>query len=145
MLALAGLALGFAGGQVLRHLAPHPTPQPTPHPTPHPARTRPAAAPATPLPVACFALPGGGQGGEGLRCSGTATPGGTLNVEVASNDDSVAVTNPLTGETTHHGVGPSKVASVPIPPLPPGSVLHITVGWGARTRTVTVEIVAPAS
>ena len=60
-------------------------------------------------------------------------------------DDAVAVTNPLTGETTHHGVGPSKVASVPIPPLPPGSVLHITVGWGARTRTVTVEIVAPAS
>ncbi|MEZ6036566.1 MAG: hypothetical protein R3F29_03740 [Planctomycetota bacterium] len=131
-MASTGAALGFFVGQALVRLAPH------------------VEAPA----IADASGPGDtwraaaqqftGQGAEGLRCSSTAAPGSTLQVEVASNDDSVAITNPLTGETTHHDVGPDKTANVPIPQVPPGTVLRITVGRGASQRSVTVEVVAPA-
>lgn len=80
----------------------------------------------------------------GLQCSGVATPGGTIVVEVASNDRQIDVLNPATGEITHHDVPPGKSVTVPIPPVPPGSVLLVRAGRGRRASWLVIEVVAPS-
>jgi hypothetical protein len=78
---------------------------------------------------------------QGLRCSGTATSGGSITVEVATNDSSIDVIDGGSGATTTHPVGPGKVTVVPIPVVPAGTILIISVGRGLNAKLVLVEVV----
>lgn len=82
------------------------------------------------------------QGGEGVKAPGVATQGGSIDVSVGPNDDSVEVHAGGQGQT--HQVPPGKKVTVPVPPVPPGTVLTITVGKGLRTRILYVEVIAPS-
>ena len=83
------------------------------------------------------------QGGEGIRTSGTAVQGGTFNVDVGPNDTSVEVSIGGTGESSSHDVSSGKSASIPVPPVPGGTLLFITVGKGLRARIIVIEVIAP--
>lgn len=80
----------------------------------------------------------------GLQSSGVATPGGSIVVEVASNDRQIDVLNAATGEVTRHDVPPGKSVTVPIPPVPPGTVLILRAGRGRRASWLVIEVVAPS-
>src|SRR5687767_13388176 len=66
------------------------------------------------------------QGGSGLRAPATATAGGTIVVEGASSESTIEVTDPVTGATQSFPVDPSKRTSIPIPAVPPGSILVVS-------------------
>lgn len=83
------------------------------------------------------------QGGEGIRTSGVAVQGGAFNVEVGPNDSTVEVSASGSSTSTSHDVEPNKTASIPVPAVPAGTVLMVTVGKGARARTVIIEVIAP--
>ena len=80
------------------------------------------------------------QGHPGIRGPSTAHSGGTVEVQVGYNDPSVEVS--LGGsETTSYPVGPDKKATIPVPPVPPGTVLYVSVGTGLRRRVLLIEVV----
>lgn len=81
------------------------------------------------------------QGG-GVRGPATATPGGSIVVDVGPNDDSVTVTNASTGDRTDHDAAPGKGNVIPIPNVPGGTWFFIKVGKGLRARTIAVEVVS---
>jgi hypothetical protein len=83
------------------------------------------------------------QGGDGARVQGTATPGGTITVNVGSNEPSVEVNEAGSTGSTSIPVEPNKDTPIPVPPVPPGTVLFITIGRGANAKTFEVLIVAP--
>ena len=82
------------------------------------------------------------QGGA-LRGPSTAPAGGTITVQVASNDPSIEVLVVGTGQCQSVPVGPGKTTSVPVPNVPPGSVLLLMVGKPGRRSYLVVEIVNP--
>lgn len=86
----------------------------------------------------------GAQQGEGIRTGQTVPQGGTMKVEVGTNDTTVEVSAGSASTTTSHRVAPNKVATIPVPPYPPGTVLKVTVGHPPNTRVIYVEVVAPA-
>jgi hypothetical protein len=93
-----------------------------------------------------FALGGGAglaaqQGGGGLRGPITAPSGGTITVDVGSNDATIEVTDASTGATTSHPVAPGKTTAIPVPALPAGSVILVSVGKGPNTEVIAIEIV----
>jgi hypothetical protein len=63
-------------------------------------------------------------------------------VDVGPNDRSVQISSPSGGGTTSVPVAPNKTAEIPVPDVPPGTVLHITVGKGNRMRIIVVVVVA---
>lgn len=77
-----------------------------------------------------------------LRVSGTATSGGTIHVDVATADTTLEISVPGHG-TRSLPVPPGKRVQVPVPDLPPGSRLSITVGRGGRRVVLQVEVGAP--
>ncbi|HEX5050331.1 MAG TPA: hypothetical protein VFZ65_01035 [Planctomycetota bacterium] len=81
------------------------------------------------------------QGG-GLRGPSTVTQGGTMEIEVGTNDPTVEVS---TGgpETSSHSVPPGRKVTIPVPPVPGGTILFVTVGRGLRIRVILVEVIAP--
>jgi hypothetical protein len=85
------------------------------------------------------------QNGEGIRGPAVAQSGGTIEVEVGPNDTTVEVSTGNAAETTSHDVTPGKTASIPVPTLPGGGVIWITVGKGVRRRTIIVEVVELSS
>ncbi len=80
------------------------------------------------------------QGAPGLRGPQVATPGSTIGVEVAGNDQFVEVSTGGT-DADNVPVGPGKQALVPIPNLPAGTIVVISVGKGLGRRILIVEIV----
>lgn len=82
------------------------------------------------------------QQGEGVRSPSTVTAGGTITVDVGPNDDTVEVTNGSTGTTKNNEVAPGKTASIPIPNVPGGTILYISVGKGPRARSIIVEVIS---
>ena len=82
------------------------------------------------------------QGGGGIRGPAVAPSGGSMTVEVGPNDTTVEVTNATTGATTTHGVEPGKSATIPVPSVPGGTMLIVTVGTGLRTRIIFVEVIS---
>ena len=80
--------------------------------------------------------------GEGTRATGTAVAGGSITVNVGPNDSTVEVSVAGSSDTSNHDVEPNKDASIPIPNVPPGTILFITVGKGLRARFIEVEVVA---
>ncbi len=83
------------------------------------------------------------QGGPGLRVIGPVVQGGTITLEVGSNDTTVFVSAGSAAETVSHPVVPGKVNQLPVPPVPGGTVLWIWVGKGLNRRVVLVEVLAP--
>ena len=78
---------------------------------------------------------------QGIRCSGSAAAGGSLSVDVGGNESTVEVT--AGGGTTSYTIGPDKRATVSVPAVPPGTLLLISVGRGARARWLLVEVLPP--
>jgi hypothetical protein len=83
------------------------------------------------------------QGGGALRVTGPAIQGGTIHVEVGSNVDSIEVSAGSASETIRHEVTPGKINEIPVPPVPGGTVLWISVGKGLNRKVVLVEVLAP--
>ena len=83
------------------------------------------------------------QGGGGLRVMGPALQGGTIRVEVGSNVDSVEISAGSSAETIRHEVAPGKVNERPVPPVPGGTILWISIGKGLNRKVVLVEVLAP--
>ncbi len=80
------------------------------------------------------------QDGEGVRA---VQQGGSVSVEVGPNDSTVEISTAGNNDTTSTRVEPNKTATVPIPDVPGGTLLLITVGKGSRRRTILVEVIAP--
>jgi hypothetical protein len=83
------------------------------------------------------------QNGEGIRSSITVQQGGVINVDVGPNDSTVEMSVDGSGHATSTSVPPGKQVSIPVPDVPPGTLLHVTVGRGNRTRFILVEVIAP--
>lgn len=83
------------------------------------------------------------QGGGALRVVGPVVQGGTITVEVGSNHDVVEISAGSAGETVRHDVQPGKTTQLPVPPVPGGTVLWISVGKGLDRTVVLVEVLAP--
>jgi hypothetical protein len=77
------------------------------------------------------------QGGGGLRVMGPALQGGTIRV------DSVEISAGSSAETIRHEVAPGKVNELPVPPVPGGTILWISIGKGLNRKVVLVEVLAP--
>jgi hypothetical protein len=74
-----------------------------------------------------------------VRGPGTAVAGGSVAIDVACNQSTIEVTVPGHG-TKSYDVPPDRRVVVPVPPVPPGTVLVVAVGsWGA----LAIEVVAP--
>ena len=84
------------------------------------------------------------QQGEGIRVDSVAIPGGSITVNVGSADDVVEIGIGGSTDTQSFNVPGDKDAQVPVPPVPPGTVLVVRVGKGARTRRFLVTVVAPS-
>jgi hypothetical protein len=82
------------------------------------------------------------QGGDGIRGPATAPAGGTVEIEIGSNDKVVWV-NSGPGNLSEYRVPPSKKITVPVPATP-GEVMAITVGKGLSKRSILITIVAPS-
>ncbi len=80
--------------------------------------------------------------GQGLRANGPATAGGTIQVDVATSDPSIEVTNSATGTTQSYPVGSGKGVTIPVP-AQPGAILVLSVGRGRGAQVVLVEVVSP--
>lgn len=82
------------------------------------------------------------QGGPGLRAPGAAPVGGSVPVQVGTGGGTVE-SNTGSPATRQHPVGADGRATVPLPPVPPGTVVAITVGRGLQQKVILVEVVAP--
>jgi hypothetical protein len=83
------------------------------------------------------------QGGGGIRVIGPVVQGGTITVEVGSNHDVVEISAGSSAETIRHDVPPGKTSQLPVPPVPGGTILWISVGKGLDRKVVLVEVLAP--
>jgi hypothetical protein len=81
------------------------------------------------------------SGGDGLQVPPIVVAGGTIEVDVATNDPSVEISDGASSSS--HPVGPGKRVTIPVPPVPPGTVLAVVVGRGLRARVRLVEVIAP--
>lgn len=84
------------------------------------------------------------QGGEGLRVTGSAPAGGSVTVNIGPNDSSIQITVGGSGKSEDKPVDPNKDVDVPVPNVPPGTVIIITVGSGLRARTLEITVIAPS-
>ncbi len=97
---------------------------------------------ATPLPCVARIAALTAHGPGGLRGPATASAGTTITVDVATNDSSVEVTDPVTGETRTQDRGPDGRVRIPVPNRP--GPLLVSVGDGRRRHVLVIEVQAPA-
>jgi hypothetical protein len=83
------------------------------------------------------------QGSDGLRGPLVAIQGGSIDIEVAPGVVFVDV-GPAGSATTRYSVPKGRTVTVPVPPVPPGTVLIVSTGTGLRRRVVFIEVVAPS-
>ena len=81
------------------------------------------------------------QGGVGLRGPITVQPGGTIPIDIGPNDSSVQISPAGSSTGKSYPVPPGKTANLPVPPVPPGTILVISVGNGLTSRIIYVEVV----
>lgn len=80
------------------------------------------------------------QNGEGIVA---VAQGGTITVHIGPNDSTVNISVAGSPNTSTTVVEPNKDATLPIPQVPGGTVLLVTVGRGLRRRSILVEVIAP--
>jgi len=80
------------------------------------------------------------QNGEGIIA---VAQGGTVTVRVGPNDSMVNIGVAGSDKTSTTKVEPNKDATLPIPDVPGGTILYVTVGQGLRRRVIFVEVIAP--
>lgn len=84
-------------------------------------------------------------GGGGIRGPQTATPGGSITINVGTNDPTVQIVDANTGDVLGElNVEPGKDTTITLPTVPGGSVLQLSVGEGVDTEVLVVEIVSPS-
>ena len=81
------------------------------------------------------------QGPGGIAGPGSAPSGGSASIKVETGDSSVTVKSP-SGSTTQP-VPPGGGVTVPVPEVPPSSVLVVVVGKGNRRTVHYIEVIAP--
>jgi hypothetical protein len=82
--------------------------------------------------------------GEGVRAPLSAPQGGSFTVELGPNDSTVDIVLTGGGKVASHSVTPGKEVTLPVPPVPGGTLIFISVGKGSRRRYHVIEVVAPA-
>lgn len=75
-----------------------------------------------------------------LRVTGSATAGGTVQVDVGDNSSTITVR--CNGVNTEHTVPPGKTMPLALPNVPAGTIVTILSGNRPR-RAVALEIVSP--
>ena len=83
------------------------------------------------------------QGGQGIRITGVATPGGSITINVGPSDQTVEVGVLGTPDSTRYQVQANKDTPLPIPPVPAGTVLVIRVGKGPNRHRILITVVSP--
>ena len=79
--------------------------------------------------------------GSGIRGPSTATPGGTVVVEVGSADTTVEVGTPGGGVLGTFPVGGDRKVVIPVPSLPGGTLLWVRAGRGLGAKVILIEVV----
>lgn len=83
------------------------------------------------------------QQGAGIRvASAVVTQGGTIEVDVGTNDTTVQVSTGGLGEVTLVPVPPGKHVSIPVPAVTPGTLVVVSVGTGLRRHCCVLEVVS---
>ena len=65
-----------------------------------------------------------------------------MDVEVGPNDTVINVVVVGGAPCGSYLVPPGKKAQIPVPPVPPGTQLYVSVGKGLRARILLVEVIA---
>lgn len=82
------------------------------------------------------------NGVDGIRAGNPVVQGGTIEIDVGTNDATIEIN---TGGLTPRQiitVPPNKHLSVPVPPVPAGTIVIIVVGKGVSRRATYVEVVS---
>jgi hypothetical protein len=79
------------------------------------------------------------NGGEGMR---SVQQGGTISVDVGPYDTSVDVKIAGSSDSSTFEVEPGKGVTIPVPPVPGGTLLFVTVGKGLRARVIVIEVIS---
>ncbi|MBL8753298.1 MAG: hypothetical protein JNK15_08365 [Planctomycetes bacterium] len=82
--------------------------------------------------------------GQGLRISGQPVSGGTITVNVGSNDSVIEIKDTSTSQSTRVDVAPGKDTNITLPNVPGGTVVVISVGRGTNRRAIYVEVASPS-
>jgi hypothetical protein len=82
------------------------------------------------------------QGGGGIVAPPVVPQGGSFVVRVGPTEGVVSVGVPGAG-WTDHDVGEDQQVTVPVPNVPPGTIVIIRVGTGLHARRVAVLVAAP--
>ncbi len=82
------------------------------------------------------------QGGSSLRGPTVVAAGGTISVHAAAGGETVEVTVPGVLRT-EHSLDADGNANIPVPNVPPGTIVLVRVGQGLRARSIAIEVVAP--
>jgi hypothetical protein len=81
------------------------------------------------------------QGPGGVTGPSSAPQGGSATVKVETGDASVTVKS--TAGSTTQPVPPGGSVTVPVPEVPPSSVLFVVTGKGNRRAVHLIEVIAP--
>lgn len=81
--------------------------------------------------------------GKGVIGSSTVPQGGTITVEVLTGDAAVSVSTGGIGDTQTFPVSSDRTVTIPVPTLPGGTLVTISVGSGLKKQYLLVEVVAP--
>ena len=80
------------------------------------------------------------QGSGGIRGPQVVVQGGTMTIDVATGDKQVCVSQPGSGRIEQHSVAANGSVTFPVPNVPAGTILMISVGRGLRARVLLVEV-----
>ena len=82
------------------------------------------------------------QGRGRVTAPSTVQQGGSLTITVNTNAPSVEITGPTgSSQSIPLPANGSRTVTVPVPPVPAGTVLLVTVGKGLDAKGVFVEVV----
>ena len=82
--------------------------------------------------------------GNGISGSSTVPQGGTIVVHVTTGDATVSVSTGGIGDAKSFPVAADGTATIPVPTLPGGTLVCVSVGAGLKKKYLLVEVVAPA-
>ena len=66
-----------------------------------------------------------------------------MTIDIGPNQDTVEVSEVGHTATTKHSVTPGRSANIPVPNVPGGTLLYVSVGTGLDMTVIVVEVVEP--